>query len=441
MKEERDIFTKNIINFGIGFEAGRANVCNLINTYYKDMVEQASRYKTPVKITIFLMYDLQYQGAKEEDFYNIKPEVFKAIDLKYITKEDIENAKKESQNFLTKQESDLFFGYGHAKGRNTIMYFALKENIDYLMFWDDDEYPMACLKEGKSVTWKKQDNILIHLKAMEHSTISHGYHCGYVSPIPYVEFGEDISEESFKNFIEAISNEVISWDSIKQKMLVNYGITYADKDLSDENGLEYVMKDKWVVATNLCLNLNKVREIPAFYNPPNARGEDTFFSTKLGKAKVVKIPVYHFHDGFLQYTGIMENEFPKSLSKIKMNSAKIEKRFYKACIGWARYKPMLMYVTNKENYLQNSEIMVNKLNNSIDNMNRLIKHSDCDFRNVLEEFKAYSSRVVLDYQDYQKINRIWNKIKKRHVLEENGFITINKDKDDIAFMNQTIENI
>lgn len=102
---------------------------------------------------------------------------------------------------------------------------------------------------------------------------------------------------------------------------------------------------------------------------------------------------------------------------------------------------MLMYVTNKENYLQNSEIMVNKLNNSIDNMNRLIKHSDCDFRNVLEEFKAYSSRVVLDYQDYQKINRIWNKIKKRHVLEENGFITINKDKDDIAFMNQTIENI
>lgn len=188
---------------------------------------------------------------------------------------------------------------------------------------------MACLKEGKSVTWKKQDNILMHLKAMEHSTISHGYHCGYVSPIPYVEFGEDISEESFKNFIEAISNEVISWDSIKQKMLVNYGITYADKDLSDENGLEYVMKDKWVVATNLCLNLNKVREIPAFYNPPNARGEDTFFSTKLGKAKVVKIPVYHFHDGFLQYTGIMENEFPKALSKIKMNSAKIEKDFIK----------------------------------------------------------------------------------------------------------------
>ena len=86
MKEERDIFTKNIINFGIGFEAGRANVCNLINTYYKDMVEQASRYKAPVKITIFLMYDLQYQGAKEEDFYNIKPEVFKAIDLKYISR-------------------------------------------------------------------------------------------------------------------------------------------------------------------------------------------------------------------------------------------------------------------------------------------------------------------------------------------------------------------
>ena len=257
--------SKKEINLGIGFEAGRANVCDLINTYYKDIVEQTNKYKIPVKITIFLMYDLHYQGAKKEDFYNINPEVFKAVNLQYITEEDIENAKRESMDFLSKQEVDLFFGYGHAKGRNTIMYFALKEGMDYLMFWDDDEYPVACLKEGRKVVWKKQDNLLLHLKAMEHAAVSNGYHCGYVSPIPYIQFGEDIKEETLKTFVEAISNDIVSWNSIKQKMLGDYGITYADKDLANGIG-EYVLENKWVSGTSLCINLKRVREIPAFYN-------------------------------------------------------------------------------------------------------------------------------------------------------------------------------
>ena len=430
--------SKKEINLGIGFEAGRTNVCDLINTYYKDIVEQTNKYKIPVKITIFLMYDLHYQGAKKEDFYNINPEVFKAVNLQYITEEDIENAKRESMDFLSKQEVDLFFGYGHAKGRNTIMYFALKEGMDYLMFWDDDEYPVACLKEGRKVVWKKQDNLLLHLKAMEHAAVSNGYHCGYVSPIPYIQFGEDIKEEILKTFVEAISNDIVSWNSIKQKMLGDYGITYADKDLANGIG-EYVLENKWVSGTSLCINLKRVREIPAFYNPPNARGEDTFFSTKLGKAKTVKVPVYHFHDGFLQYSGIMQNNFPTSLGKIKMNSAKIEKRFFNACVGWARYKPLLMYVSNKEQYLQNSEIVYNKLKGSVNEMNNLIKHSDCDFRNVLEEYKAFSSRVFLDYQDYQKVNRIWNKIKKMHIMHAKGFITVKNEN--IRYINKTIENL
>ena len=435
----KHINSKKVINLGIGFEAGRANVCELINTYYKDMVEQANKYKMPVKITIFLMYDLHYQGAKKEDFYNINPDVFKTLNLKYITEEDIENIKNDSMDILSKQEIDLFFGYGHAKGRNTIMYFALKEGMDYLMFWDDDEYPVACLKEGNKVIWKKQNNILLHLNAMEHATVSNGYHCGYVSPIPYIQFGEDIKEDTFKIFIEAISNDIVCWSSIKQKMLKNYGITYADKDLANEIG-EYTLDEKWVSGTNLCINLNRLKEVPAFYNPPNARGEDTFFSTKLGKAKTIKIPVYHFHDGFLQYTRIMEKDFPLSIGKIKMNSAKIEKRFFNACIGWARYKPLLMYVINKEDYLKNSEIVYNKLKDSVDEMNKLIKYSDCDFTKILEEYKAFSSRVILDFQDYQRVNRIWNKLKRMHIMRTKGFITYNNQNNKYN-NNQTMENI
>lgn len=399
------------INLGIGFETGRANICNLINTYYKEVLDQTQNFKVPVKVTIFLMYDLEYQGAKEEDFYKINPEVLQKIKIRYITKEDIEEAKENNIGILTRKDTELFFGYGHAKGRNTIMYFALKEGMDYLMYWDDDEYPRACIKEGNKITWKKQDNILQHLNNIENSDITMGYHCGYISPIPYVNLEKDIDERTFKTFIGAISNEIVSWESIKSKMIENYGVTYSEKELAEGKGA-YFLEDKWVAGTNICLNLNHLNKIPAFYNPANARGEDTFFSTKLQHSKVVKIPTYHFHDGFLQNTSIMDEKYPTSLEKIEMNSAKIEQRFYRACLGWIRYKPLLMYITKRDTYLADIYEMKRDLENSVDRMNSLIKCSkECDFRNVLSDLRKYSKSVFSDYQEYLQVNNIWNKLK------------------------------
>ena len=34
---------------------------------------------------------------------------------------------------LSKDDVELFIGHGHAKGRNTVMYYALKENIILVM--------------------------------------------------------------------------------------------------------------------------------------------------------------------------------------------------------------------------------------------------------------------------------------------------------------------
>ena len=44
------------IEFGIGFLAGRPNVCKIINNYYKDMLEQVNMYKKKVNITIYYFY-------------------------------------------------------------------------------------------------------------------------------------------------------------------------------------------------------------------------------------------------------------------------------------------------------------------------------------------------------------------------------------------------
>lgn len=405
------------INLGIGFVTGRPNACKIINNYYKDMLEQVSRFDKKVNITIFILFDLNYQFSNRTDFYNIIPDVYKNIKIKYITPENIEEEKKKliSRNNMKKSDVELFFGHGHAKGRNTVMYYALKREIDYLLFWDDDEYPIATLKkEDGTLEWKKQDNILRHLQYIEDADITIGYHCGYISPIPYIELGKIVTEEDFKNYIEAISNEVINWEEIKYKMQNDNGITYARKEISEGNGAYEQQKEgstKWVVGSTLCLNLNHINKIPAFYNPPFARGEDTFFSTLLGDAKIIKVPLYHFHDGFLKYTEIMKGARPKKLRKIRSEDENIETRFLKASKGWIKYKPLLMYITDKENYKEKVKEVYEKLNASIPKLNQLFE--DEEFYCLTNEFEQYDKSVKKHYNEYLKTNKIWNILKNK----------------------------
>ena len=407
---------KDVIKFGIGFVTGRPNVCKVINSTYERLINQFKDSDKKIEITIFILFDLGYQFTTRVDFYGIIPNVYKDIRVKYITPEDIEEEKKKllGKEILTKQEVELFFGHGHAKGRNTLMYYAKKNKIDYLLFWDDDEYPVACIKnrETNEIIWKEQDNIAMHLKYIEDCDVTIGYHCGYISPIPYVELNEDIDENLFKQYIEAISNEVVSWESIKEKFVKDNGITYADSQIANGEGA-YVQKDEgkgnWVVGSTLCLNLNHIDKIPAFYNPEGARGEDAFFSINLKNSKIIKVPVYHFHDGFLKYTSVARQKYPKTLRKIKATDEEVEQRFLKASRGWMKYKPLLLYVTDNEHYKEKIKDNHIKLENSIPEINKLFE-SDV-FDSLLIDLEDYDKNVKKHYNEFVKTNEIWNKLK------------------------------
>ena len=45
------------IEFGIGFVTGRPNVCKIINSYYKNMIEQLEKSEKKVNLTIFMLYE------------------------------------------------------------------------------------------------------------------------------------------------------------------------------------------------------------------------------------------------------------------------------------------------------------------------------------------------------------------------------------------------
>ena len=404
------------INVGIGFVTGRANVCDVINSYYKDILKQIEKTNYNMKVTFFILYDTTYQGTPKEEFYKINPDVFNKFNIVYISPEEREEEKKklEEQNILSYDESELFFGNGHAKGRNTVLYFALKNKMDYLLFWDDDEYPVACIKDENTneIIWKEQDNIAMHLKYIQNADVTIGYHCGYISPIPYVELNSDIDEEKFKCYIEALGNDIISWDSIKEKFIEANGITYADENIANGNGSYEIKQDgagKWVSGSTLCLNLKHIQKIPAFYNPEGARGEDTFFSTGLVDSKVIKVPVYHFHDGFLKYTNIARRKYPKVLRKIKSSEEQIEERFYKASRGWIKYKPLFEYITNNNNYKESIKNTYKKLEDSLPELNKLFNNSN--FNILLRDLEEYDQNVKKHYDEYIQTNQIWNRLK------------------------------
>lgn len=162
--------------FGLGFVTGRPNVSKVINNTYEQLIDQFKDSEDKVELTIFILFDLEYQYTTRVDFYGLMPNVYKDIKIKYITPEDIEEMKKRliGRGKLTKEEANLFFGHGHAKGRNTLMYYALIREMDYLLFWDDDEYPVACMKNenSKEVIWKKQDNILKHFQYIQDADVT-----------------------------------------------------------------------------------------------------------------------------------------------------------------------------------------------------------------------------------------------------------------------------
>ncbi len=216
-----------------------------------------------------------------------------------------------------------------------------------------------------------------------------------------------MTEEDFRNFIEAISNDIINWDKIKFVM-DSGGVTYADTGiLTSDEAVEVpeINHAKFISGANLCINMKDPSMVKPFYNPPGARGEDTFLSTCLGDRKVLRVPCYTFHDGFSTYNHLLEGVLPTHLNFISADSDKIIDRFYNACIGWIRYKPLLLYITQRENYEGKIQEMREKLSLTLPQVCQYFGRRE--FVNILTELNKYDRDVEKHYNDFIRMQSIW----------------------------------
>ena len=404
---------KKKINVGVGFVTGRKNFKRVAKTYINNWNESGIVKDRNIALNLFVAYDLKYKKTKVSDYTITDEKIIELVDSAlYISTATIANevAYLMKKKIINLEEAELIFGSGYAKKRNMVLYFAIKNRMDYLIFLDDDEYPVANIKLEDKIFWRGQEVLSSHIKNIKTSDITHGYHCGYISPIPYMEFNEDLSEADFRLFIEAISNDIINWDSIKEKMEAG-GVTYADMSIINETDSQIVNEEngmKFISGANLGFNLKNTQKIFPFFNPPYARGEDTFLSTSIGKCKVKKIPCYTFHDGFSNCESLLLGVLPQNLKKIKKDSGKNTKRFLQASLGWIRYKPLLLYITQKESYRETIPKMKRSLESVLPSICLYFKNNG--FMKILDELEYYDEHVEEHFNDFKQTKETWKKI-------------------------------
>jgi hypothetical protein len=172
--------------------------------------------------------------------------------------------------------------------------------------------------------------------------------------------------------------------------------------------VEEINHAKFISGSNLCLNLKDPSRLFPFYNPPGARGEDTFLSTCLSDRRVLKVPIYAFHNAFSTYNHILMGVLPTRLRPIRADSREIVRRFYRSCIGWIRYKPLLLYITDRDNYSGKIEEMKINLRETLPSISSYFGTDS--FYNISRELNKYHKSVEKHYEQFERAKGIWSKI-------------------------------
>ena len=404
---------ENQIKVGIGFATGRKSFQKVLKTYAYNWREGGLTDERKISLNLLVAYDLQYANTSRTDYTNIHPDVRSFIDEVYFigrTTLDEDISAMIQAGIIDEIQAKVLFGTGYAAKRNAVLYTALKNKIDYLLFLDDDEYPMAVTKTRSTAIWGGQHVLSAHLNIIDQADITNGYHCGYISPIPSIEFNDVMTSEIFRQFIEAISNDIVNWETISS-LIESGGVTYADTRILVSDASEEVPETngtKFITGANLCINLTKPERVFPFYNPPGARGEDTFLSTCLHERKVLRVPCYTFHDGFSTYNTLMDGVLPITLKKIDGKNDAVISRFYRTCVGWIRYKPLLLYITQRESYRQQIDLIREKLTLTLPSICAYFGNND--FMSILKELNRYDKNVQNHYAQFVETQEIWSRI-------------------------------
>ena len=406
------------LRVGVGFATGRRSFQNVLRSYVYHLEESGFVAPGRVSLTLLVAFDPAYSGTARADYEDMEPRVRQWFDeAAFFSPEDVENAAEAlvKRGVAPAEEKRLLFGNGYAAQRNMALYEAMRRHLDCLIFFDDDEYPMAVTSSDSAgvALWSGQHVIEAHVKYLRFADVTNGYHCGYISPLPSLELDGILDADTFRRFIAAMSSDVLRWEDV-QAIIQSGGVTYADRAVLTSNGPALVEEEnhaKFITGGNLGLNLTDPAKIPPFYNPPGARGEDSFFSTCLTNCVVKRVPAYTFHDGFALYSDLLRGVLPTFLKSVSLyDSRAVTERFLRACVGWVRYKPLYTRLTRPDDWRQVLDEAEAALRETIPSV--CAYFNDRAFAGVSAQFSQYRRDVDKHLAEFERVQALWARMKE-----------------------------
>ena len=404
------------LDVAIGFITGRRSFRNTLKTYLLRWKNTSGFVGEKTNIHLIVAYDLSYSNTQIDDYIRIKPELKETLSsITFLGEEEITAMQNGIVQYgiLTAEQAHRVISSGYAGKRNAVLLQAIWQNMDSLIFLDDDEYPLAVTNNHDYAVWSGQDVFNEHIAALRDADVTNGFHCGYLSPIPCFRFDSDAERAAFRELIEAVSNDAVSWTSVSDLMKTR-GVTYADTDVLLSHTVTKLSRPAAdgmpISGSNLGLNLTRPGRTKPFFNPPKARGEDTFFGLMLNDRSVKRIPVYTFHDGFMKYYDLLNGVLPIHLLPVDEDSPKIRTRFYRACLGWVRYKPLYLYLTDPASYGEREKDTEQHLRMAAPALTKYFHTSS--FNRLLPEFRHYARRVHKDAEAFSAIQEDWAQLMK-----------------------------
>ena len=406
------------LRVGVGFATGRRSFQNVLRSYVYHLEESGFVAPGRVSLTLLVAFDPAYSGTARADYENMEPRVRQWFDeVAFFSPEDVENAAEAlvRRGVAPAEEKRLLFGNGYAAQRNMALYEAMRRHLDCLIFFDDDEYPMAVTSSDSAgvALWSGQHVIEAHVKYLRFADVTNGYHCGYISPLPSLELDGILDADTFRRFIAAMSSDVLRWEDV-QAIIQSGGVTYADRAVLTSNGPALVEEEnhaKFITGGNLGLNLTDPAKIPPFYNPPGARGEDSFFSTCLTNCVVKRVPAYTFHDGFALYSDLLRGVLPTFLKSVSLyDSRAVTERFLRACVGWVRYKPLYTRLTRPDDWQEVLDEAETALRETIPSV--CAYFNDRAFAGVSAQFSQYRRDVDKHLAEFERVQALWARMKE-----------------------------
>jgi hypothetical protein len=281
--------------------------------------------------------------------------------------------------------------------RNTVLFQALLNGIDYLVFFDTDMEPRVLTQlEGLQPQWQEADFIGMHMRSLIKADVSAttSEYSGYyiIPPMSFLGLSDLLTGLGKGMAVEYM-------EDCQQHRCLNLGPTSPGLPKPTNKPL----------GGNLGLDLTKAWRLAPFFSTiyqyagmtVKGRGEDTLLgqSISASQGRIMDIDLRIFHDTY--------DRFPEE-PNIRRKS--IRDRFYWACLGWIGRNPFLSWYLDQIGALKTdlrSETTLQRIGLEVGGEKAAAFLRDDRFKDLAAAFEISFKALPQAIDRYQKLMQSW----------------------------------